>query len=261
MIARTVRRAVVVAPIFAVAASFLMALQAQKLADAPSHREALKLFQNGQALMSEEKFDRAAEAFSAAVGKDALLTVAHYGLGQAYMNLGKFTDATEAYKHCIEATRTLYTLQQTSQFEVEKRRDDEIREMRETIRALESLAAKFPNTGYSLKATQAEQHLRDLENQRSSMGGAFRPPAEVLLALGSAHFRNGDREAAELEWQAAIDANSKLGEAHNNIAVIYMQTDRLDQALEEVTLAEKAGFKVNPQFKADLKDKMKAAKR
>jgi hypothetical protein len=40
-----------------------------------------------------------------------------------------------------------------------------------------------------------------------------------------------------------------------------MQTDRLDQALEEVTLAEKAGFKVNPQFKADLKDKVKAAKR
>ena len=50
-------------------------------------------------------------------------------------------------------------------------------------------------------------------------------------------------------------------EAHNNIAVIYMQTDRLDQALEEVTLAEKAGFKVNTQFKADLKDKAKAAKR
>ena len=82
----------------------------------------------------------------------------------------------------------------------------------------------------------------------------------MLLALGSAYFRNGDSDAAEAQWRAAIDANPKLGEAHNNIAVIYMQTDRLDKALEEVTLAEKAGFKVNPQFKADLKEKKNVKK-
>jgi Flp pilus assembly protein TadD len=110
-------------------------------------------------------------------------------------------------------------------------------------------------------ALALEQRLRDLENQRHSIGSVFQPPAEVLLALGSAYFRNEDRDAAEATWKAAIGVNPKYGEAHNNIAVIYMQTDRLDQALEEVTLAEKAGFKVNPQFKADLKEKVKAAKR
>ena len=79
----------------------------------------------------------------------------------------------------------------------------------------------------------------------------------MLLALGSGYFRNGDRDAAEAQWRAAVDANPKLGEAHNNLAVICMQTGRFDEALQELTLAEKAGFKVNPQFKADLKERAK----
>lgn len=106
-----------------------------------------------------------------------------------------------------------------------------------------------------------EQRLRDLENQRHQTGGAFQPPPQALVALGSAYFRNGDRDAAEAQWLAAIDANPKLGEAHNNIAVIYMQTGRFERALQELTLAEKAGFKVNPQFKADLKERAKAKTR
>src|SRR5204863_2815730 len=105
-----------------------------------------------------------------------------------------------------------------------------------------------------------EQRLRDLENQRHAMGATFRPPAEVLLALGSAYFRNGETEAAEANWKAAVDVNAKYGEAHNNLAVIYMQTGRLNDAEQELKLAEKNGFNVNPQFKSDLKDRQKAAK-
>ena len=226
---------------------------AQKLADEPSHREALARFTAGQEFMSAEQFERAGEEFRKAIDRDPLLSIAHYQLGQAHMNLRRYASAVKAYKDCIEAIRQLYTLQQTNRFQAEKRRDEEIQELKTML-----------NTGKvvgTLTNLSLEQHLRDLENQRTSMGGAFRPPAEVLLALGSAHFRNGDREAAEAEWLAAIQRNPKLGEAHNNIAVIYMQTGRLDEALQEVTLAEKAGFKVNPQFKADLKEKVKAAKR
>src|SRR5436309_5830787 len=225
---------------------FIACLNAQKLADEQDRREALDFFRAGQKLLLTEQFDRAVEAFSKAIAKDGLLTVAHYGLGQAHMNLMRFGDAAKAYEGCIEATRALYALQQTQQFEVEKRRDAEIREMRETILVLQQI-------GHPLQVTQAEQHLHDLQSQRSSMGGPFRPPAEVLLALGSAHFKDGSPDTAELEWKAAIEANPKLGEAHNNLAVIYMQTDRLDQAQEELKLAEKSGFRVNPQFKADLK--------
>jgi tetratricopeptide (TPR) repeat protein len=222
-------------------------LGAQQIADEQGHREALAFFRSGLKLMSAEQFERAAEAFSAAIAKDGLLTAAHYGLGQAYMNLQRFADASNAYKGCIEATRALHSLQQTNQFEVDRRRDDEIRELKEAIRPQVKMDP--------LKRVQLEQHLRDLENRRTSISGPFRPPAEVLLALGSAYFRNGDREAAEIEWKSAVDVNPKLGEAHNNLAVIYMQTGRLSEAEQEIKFAEQSGFRVNPQFKDDLKKK------
>ncbi len=220
---------------------------AQKIADEPSRQEALRLFRNGQQFMASEQFERAADAFSGAIAKDGLLTVAHYGLGQAYMNLERFSDAVAAYKGCIDASRTLHGLRQTNQFEVDRQRQDSIRALKETL---------GPNVKMDpLKQTQVEQQLRDLENQRTSIDAPFQAPAEVLLAIGSAYFRKGDREEAEIEWKAAIAVNPKLGEAHNNLAVIYMQSGRLDEAEQELKLAEKSGFRVNPQFKTDLKKK------
>jgi Tfp pilus assembly protein PilF len=227
-----------------------VSLRAQKIADQQGRREALQLYRDGAESMSAERFEMAAQAFSAAVAKDGLLTVAYYGLGQAYMNLQRFPSAVMAYTGCIEAMRALHDLQQSNQFDGEKQRQDQIRELRGVLERAKG--ARAP-TVLSL-----EKQLRDLENLRATIQGPFRAPAEVLLALGSAYFRNGDAAAAEARWKAAAEANPKLGEAHNNLAVIYMQTERLDAADEELTLAEKAGFRVNPQFKDDLKKRRAA---
>ena len=225
---------------------------AGKLADAASHHEAVAEFRAGQELLSAEKFDEAVARFNKAVERDPLLSIAHYGLGQAYMNLRRFASAAKGYRDAIEAMRRLHALQQSNQFEVEKQRDDEIKELRSMLNG-----GRGPG---GLTAVRLGEHLRDLENQRTSMGGAFRPPAELLLALGSANFRNGEREAAEANWKASLEVNPQYGEAHNNLAVIYMQTERFAEAEQEVRLAEKNGFRVNPQFKTDLKDRQKASK-
>jgi Flp pilus assembly protein TadD len=105
----------------------------------------------------------------------------------------------------------------------------------------------------SLRVLQMQQRLETVEKQRPSLGAPFTPPAEVLLSLGSAHFRSGNRDAAETHWKAAIEANPRLGEAHNNLAVIYMQTGRFAEAESELNAAEKNGVRVNPQFKDDLR--------
>jgi len=223
-----------------------------QLADQSSRRQAIELFRAGQEFMSAEQFERAADTFTKATEKDPLLSIAHYGIGQANMNLRRYASAIKAYKDCIEAMRTLHELQQTNRFEVDKQREDEIRELRGVLDR-SSKGGRVPTV------LALEQRLHDLENQRSATGSAFRPPAEVLLALGSAYFRNGDRDAAEAMWKASIDVNPKYGEAHNNLAVIYMQAGRLTEAEAELKLAEKNGFRVNPQLKADLKDRQKAA--
>jgi tetratricopeptide (TPR) repeat protein len=245
-------RVLVLAAVFAFLASPAR-LAAQQLADAQSRREALAHFRAGQEFFTAEKFDRAAEEFMNAVKKDPLFTLAHYQAGQSYMNLKRYASAVQAFQRCIESTRELYALSQTNRFAVERRRDDEIREMREAVLAMRAMASRDPRGGYELRAEAAEQHLHDLESRRTSLDGAYRPPAEALLALGSAHFRSGDAEAAEAEWRAAIEVNPRLGEAHNNLAVIYLQTGRYAQADAEIKAAEKAGFRVNPQLKEDLK--------
>ena len=118
-----------------------MPVEAQKVADQQSRREALALYRTGQELMSSERFDKAVEAFSAAVAKDSLLTVAYYGLGQAYMNLQRFPSAIKAYKDCIEAMRSLHDLQQTNQFDADKQRERAILQLHD--HALQRLLGLF----------------------------------------------------------------------------------------------------------------------
>jgi tetratricopeptide (TPR) repeat protein len=227
-------------------ASVAIPASAQKIADPQSRREAINFYRTGQEFFSSEKFERAADEFAKATDKDPLFTLAHYQAGQSYMNLKRYASAIKAFKSCLEASRALYSLSESNRFAVEKQREDDIHEMRETVKALQQ-------SGHQLLAVRAEQHLADLETQRTSMNSGYRPPAEVLLSLGSAHFRNGEPDAAEAEWKAAIEVNPKLGEAHNNLAVIYMTSGRFKDADAEVKAAEKTGFRVNPQFKEDLK--------
>jgi len=238
------RRALIL--VFLAASIVPAAVAAQQLADTQSRREAIQFYRVGQEFFSSEKFDRAAEEFTKATAKDPLFTLAFYQTGQSYMNLKRYASAIKAFQQCIEASRRLYGLAETDRFAVEKQRDDDIREMRESVKMLQQ-------SGHTLLATRAEQHLADLEKQRTTLQSGFHPPAEVLLSLGSAHFRNGEPQAAEAEWKAAIEVNPKLGEAHNNLAVIYMTSGRFKEADAEVKAAERTGFRVNPQFKDDLK--------
>jgi tetratricopeptide (TPR) repeat protein len=196
--------------------------------------------------MSSERFDKAAEAFTASIEKDPLLTIAHYQLGQAYMNLKRPASALQAYKGCLDAMEALHHLEESNKFEVDKQRQDTIHEMRAELNRNLKIDP--------LKRTVIEQRVHEMEQEHTStIGSPFRPPAFVLLAIGSAHFRNGDHEAAEAQWRAAVDANPNLGEAHNNLAVIYLQKGQKTEAENAVKLAEKNGFKVHPQLKEDIK--------
>ena len=80
----------------------------------------------------------------------------------------------------------------------------------------------------------------------------------VPLALGAAYFRSGQFPDAEREYKTAIEANPGSGETHSNLAVLYLTTDRLDQAAREIRLAEDTGFKVNSNLKEDILKRRKA---
>ena len=89
---------------------------------------------------------------------------------------------------------------------------------------------------------------------RTVNGGPEPVPAWLSLALGSAYFRS-DAPCRTPSGSTARRSRSipKLGEAHNNLAVVYLLTGRYAEADAEITAAEKAGFRVNPQLKEDVK--------
>ncbi len=216
-----------------------------------SHTNALVHYRLGEDLMHSEQFEKAAGEFQSAVKLDPLLTIAHYELGQSYMALRRYVEAIRAYVGCRTAFETLAAMVARNDFTADQRRDDEIRELRDTIGAVSSGRLKIA-TGREVMIASLEHRMQDLERMKQRSSGTFETPAELSLALGSAYFRSGDLTSAEREWKAAVAVNARLGEAHNNLAALYAMTGRKAQAQASVKQAEKSGYQVNPRLKSDI---------
>ena len=229
---------------------------AAQLVDDAHRQQALQRYRAGQELLYSEQFEKAEQEFAAAIQLDPLLTLAHYGRGQAFMALKRYSSAIQAFTKCREAYQTLFGMRQSDVVSMDRRADQEIRELQDTISALQTGRVKGMGGSAGTvdsRVAQLEARIRDLRQLRQVGTGRFEPPAEVSLALGSAYYRSGSAADAEREWSAAIAANPKLGEAHNNLAVLYLQTGRANEAEEAIKNAKKAGFRVNPQLEKDIK--------
>lgn len=223
---------------------------AAQTADTISRRQALERYRAGQELLTAERYEQAAAEFTAAIGLDPMLTLAHYGLGQAYMGLKRYTSAIQAFTGCRDAYSRLAALRQSDMLAAQRLLDEEARELRDSLARVRG--GQIKNAGPAMEQ-QLEKRLEELETLRKGPNGdRLQPPAEVSLALGSAYYRNGQAPDAEREWRSAVSANPRLGEAHNNLAVIYLQTGRKKEAEEAVKAAERARFRVHPQLKADI---------
>jgi Tfp pilus assembly protein PilF len=226
-------------------------LASAQLVDDVSHVSALTHYRLGEELFRDEQFGKAAAEFQIAIKFDPLLTIAHYELGQSYMALRQYQEAIRAYVGCRTAFESMASMLARNDFVVDQRRDDEIRELKETIGAVRSGHIKVA-TGRDAMIARLEHRISELERTKQRSNVAFETPAELSLALGSAYFRSGDLVSAEREWRAAVAANNRLGEAHNNLAALYAMTGRKQQAEDAVKEAEKSGYQVNPRLKSDI---------
>ena len=217
-------------------------------------REALQHYRLGQDAMRNERFDVAEQEFAKAGDIDPTLELAPYGLGQVYMATKRFHPAIVAFGKSREVflANTVATA------------GDEIAQQRrltDYIKALEDQVSVYSQPGRNANNPMAQVYLQNLNLQITSMkaarmrttSGPEPVPAWISLALGSAYFRTDATADAEREYRAAIVVDPKLGEAHNNLAVVFLLTGRYPEAGAEITAAEKAGFKVNPQLKEDVK--------
>lgn len=227
---------------------------AEKRSLTPEERLARKHYENAKKLLRGETFDEAIVELRQAVFHDPKLIMAHYDLGKAYMTTRDYGRAVDAYKACRDAYVALASDVVSGGLAAAQNREDRIREIREHIRELEQAPTRtaLSERQKQLEIVRLHGVLTSLEQMRGDRPGDTTVPAELSLALGSAYFRNDKLEDAEREYKAAVAARPKLGEAHNNLAALYVMTGRAEEARVHVKLAEKAGFSVHPNLKKDI---------
>src|SRR5262249_47011057 len=103
------------------------------------------------------------------------------------------------------------------------------------------------------QAIGLKKRIEELEMQkRQGVRGGM--PPEIPFALGTALLRVGSLDAAERELLEALKARPGYGEAHNNLAAVYVGKGQWKEAAEQAALAQQAGFPVPPRLLDDIRD-------
>jgi tetratricopeptide (TPR) repeat protein len=218
---------------------------------------ALQHHSMGWQYLAAEDFEQARESFSKAIELIRRMPTAHYGLGKSYMGLKRYTDAIRAYSDSRDVYRELAAKATVDQMALQQRRQDQMREIEDAMR---EAARVRPSASGSASQQRTMQELSDqlrfLENRLGSgqsISSDEAVPPEVYLALGSAYFRAEQMTDAEREYRQAVKLKPDFGEAWNNLAVVALLDGRAAEADDAIRKAEKAGFRVNPQLKDDIR--------
>jgi tetratricopeptide (TPR) repeat protein len=218
-------------------------------------QQATEHYRAGQEALRTEKYEVAEREFQTSIKLDPSYELPRYGLGQTYMAMKRYPDAITSFQKCRDVFHANATTDAADDFKRQRRIED-------TIKELEDQKRSYQSPGKNTNSAMGRQYVQQLDmqinslkemKQRPTTTGDEPTPAWLSLALGSAFFRTDAYPDAEREYKNAIAVNSKLGEAHNNLAVVYLTTGRAPDAATELAAAEKAGFKVNPQLKEDVR--------
>lgn len=248
-------RSVLFAAALLVAPVALSAQALDKFKTATDDRAAMQHYQSGWDLLRAEKWEEASREFRIAIDLKPNYKLAHYGLGRANVGQKKFTEAIRAYEDC----RDLYERQASQNIvnaqDAERLLQDDLTAIDLAINRLQT-GPQTPQTSNQIaQLNMQKDRLRNRTGNANNMSLTSPVPPFVSLALGSAYLRAERFQEAEKAYRHAIDTDAKYGEAHSNLAALYLITGRYTEASKEVSAAEKAGYKVNPGLKDEIKKK------
>jgi Tfp pilus assembly protein PilF len=223
----------------------------------------MKALEKGNAKKARESFDRALVAVPD-------FPQGHLGLGHLAMRERRFEDALTEFRAAESGYKGMSSL--TLQLEADRyaRSRDELQRLQAELAELDSRAMKNqtsiagagpgPSEGQTERQrSQVQARIQALEAMNPpSSTEAREAPAEILFLEGNALFNLKRTSEAVAMWEAALARDPKQPLAENNLAVGYWMTGRLDEARAAMARAEALGFKVNPNFRADLEKAMAA---
>ena len=227
---------------------------AQSPSDRAKAREQNKL---GWDYLRGEKFEEAVKTFQVAVETDPTFEMPWYGLGRAHLALKQFVSASSALIRCRDLYLQQVGRQFTNQQEAQRFRNDRITEIDEMIRQVQTGPQSLQRQDQLRQLQEQRRQLQEIIARGNNITIASGVPVWVSLSLGSAYFRSGKLADAETTYKEAIEADPKAGEAHSNLAVVFLETQRYAEALSAINAAKKTGFKVNPELEKAIREKAK----
>ena len=216
--------------------------------DTRDHREAMRHLRLGEDSMRLEQWESAEAEFRSAIRLEPSLEMAHYHLGQVYMATRRYPAAVRAYLGCRDAF--VISNRQRSLGDLQAQRGSTIRSRpSRTRRRRWAVAAATSSAAASSSWIGQIADLRALQRQievriRDSRLDLLRPRERLLPQRRHRRCRTRIRRGA-----SRLDP--KLGEIHNNLAVVYLQTGRYGKRRQRCPRPRNTDFKVNPQLKAD----------
>lgn len=232
------------------------ALAQQTTRSNPNTERARVHYMRGWENMRAEAFDVAVTEFGQAIELYPQYAMAHYSLGRAYMALRRYQDAIQALNACAGIYSADASRAFNNQLEANRQRQDRLMELQD-IRAQVSKGPQSQTTANTMSLIDNAIRMTTNAFDRGQNVELGTPvPSFVSLSLGSAYFRAEQFPEAERHYRAAIAADAKAGEAHNNLAVVLMMKAQYADALAELKAAEKAGFRVNPELRDQIKSRM-----
>jgi Flp pilus assembly protein TadD len=243
-----------------IATTLMLAQTAGGPASIQAHHDALAHFRTGMEALESERYDEAEHEFKSAIRLEPEFEGALYGLGQTYMRKHQYDDAVRVYIDCREAFKHNAANEAMGDAVADQRLRDQIQVLKDTERNLQrtSQASTPLNVSAAIQRIRSQIQLLESRRGRREHDAPSPVPAGLSMALGSAYFRLGRHQDAEREYKAAVAVDPSFGEAHSNLAVLYLVTERYDLAEAEVKAAEKSGFKVNSNLKSDIEKRKKA---
>jgi len=239
-----------------VAVLALVATVSPALGQTPGDRQKARLANKaGWDYMKAESFDKAVKEFQQSIEFDPTFEMSFYGLGRAHLALKQFVSAISALSRCRDLYIAQVGRQFASQQDAQRYRQDRITELDDMLRQLDAAPQTAQVQDQRRQVQEQRRQIQEFVTRGNNVTITSGVPAWVSLSLGSAYFRSGKLADAETQYKEAIASDPRSGEAHSNLAVVYLETERFAEALAEINAAKKTGFKVNPELEKAIRER------
>ncbi|MEW6365518.1 MAG: tetratricopeptide repeat protein [Acidobacteriota bacterium] len=213
-------------------------------------------FNLGNCYLDAGQGKKARACFEKAVALNPQLGEAHAALGYCDLLDGAPAQAAERILHAHQlGYRSAKSCVNLSTAMLQQRRIDEaIAAAKESIELDPSAATAYSNLGVAYAAAGRTNDA--IEQCEKSL--AIEPRnRDAYTNLGALYMQIGDQDRAIETYGRAVGADPDCALFHNNLAVLYFRRGRYADAWQHAQRAKSLGFKVHPDFLAQLAERIK----